>query len=93
MNAVEFIRKFGWDHTKYLLKDTELSEFAIHSNCAGKHSMDTVSVSDLKRYVDAYEFVQDLYGLDKAKEYAESPYTAPEIVEPLKQAIALVDEI
>lgn len=69
MNAVEFIRKFGWDHTKYLLEDTELSEFAIHSNCAGKYSMDTVSVSDLKRYVDAYELVESYGGLACCKNH------------------------
>ena len=80
MNAVEFIKKFGWEYAKHILTDD--APLVMDLNYA-----------DLKRYVDAYWLVQDLYGLDKAKEYAESPYTAPEIVEPLKQAIALVEEI
>ena len=91
MKANEFVKKFGLSHTVYLLKDTELTEFAIHSNCAGKHYMDTVCVSDLKRLVESHELVNDYYGLARAKEHAESNYTAPELRAALKQAIADVE--
>ena len=67
MRANEFVKKFGLSHTVYLLKDTELTEFAIHSNCAGKHYMDTVCVSDLKRLVESHELVELTGGLEMAK--------------------------
>lgn len=67
MKANEFVKKFGLSHTVYLLKDTELTEFAIHSNCAGKHYMDTVCVSDLKRLVESHELVEKHGGLLNVK--------------------------
>ena len=91
VRANEFVKKFGLEHTKYLIEDTELSEFAIHSSCAGKYSMDTVCVSDLKRLVESHELVNDYYGLTRAKEHAESNYTAPELKAALEQAIADVE--
>ena len=91
VKANEFVKKFGLEHTKYLIEDTELSEFAIHSSCAGKYSMDTVSTEDLKRLVESHDLIKDYYGLTRAKEYAESNYTAPEIKDALKQAIADVE--
>lgn len=71
MKANEFIKKFGLSHTTYLLKDTELTEFAIHSNCAGKHYMDTVCVSDLKRLVESWELVEK-HGLEQSKEIVKN---------------------
>mgnify|MGYP003613205183 CR=1 FL=1 len=50
-----------------------------------------VSFIDLKRLVESWELVMDYYGLTKAKEHAESEYTAPEIKVALKQAIADVE--
>lgn len=58
MKAIDFLKKFGLEHTKYLIEDTELTEFAIHSTCGGKYYQDTVSVSDLKQIVDAFELVE-----------------------------------
>ena len=46
---------------------------------------------DLKRLIRSHSLVADLYGLEKAKKYAESNYTAPEIKGALKQAIADVE--
>ena len=51
----------------------------------------SVSVDDLKRLVESHALVKDLYGLARAKEYCESEYTAPEVSERLKQAIADVE--
>ena len=68
VRANEFVKKFGLEHTKYLIEDTELSEFAIHSSCAGKYSMDTVCVSDLKRLVESHELVEKHGGLENAKD-------------------------
>ena len=46
---------------------------------------------DLKRLVESHELVKDYYGLTRAKEHAESNYTAPELKDALKQAIADVE--
>lgn len=43
---------------------------------------------ELKRLVESHELVGDYYGLTRAKEHAESNYTAPELKVALKQAIA-----
>ena len=50
-----------------------------------------VKMDDLKRLVESHELVSDYYGLARAKEHAESNYTAPEIKDALKQAIADVE--
>lgn len=76
MKANEFVKKFGLEHTKYLIEDTELSEFAIHSSCAGKYSMDTVSAEDLKRLVESYELVSNFGGLKRAKRILKKAYTS-----------------
>ena len=47
-----------------------------------------VCQDDLKRLVESHELVKDYYGLARAKEHAESQYTAPELKAVLKQAIA-----
>ena len=95
MKATEFIKKFGLSHTVYLLKDTELTEFAIHSNCAGKYYMDTVCVSDLKRLIESHELVESKGGLIKAKEIlADNPvwcFGSKRYSSPLERAIADVE--
>ena len=77
METSEFIRVFGLD----------ISRMAVNE-CPPEYDLDTV---ELKRLVGSHELVKDYYGLTKAKEYAESNYTAPEIKVVLKQAIADVE--
>lgn len=55
------------------------------------YRVDEVNLLLLKRLVDSHELVMDYYGLTKAKEHAESKYTAPELKFALKQAIADVE--
>ena len=55
------------------------------------YRVDEVNLLLLKRLVESYELVKDYYGLTRAKEHAESNYTAPEIKDALKQAIADVE--
>ena len=50
-------------------------------------------VSDLKRLVESIYLVKEHYTLERAKKYADSPYTAPEIKERLKQTIADYESI
>ena len=50
-----------------------------------------VSLNDLKRLVESHELVKEHGSINRAKMYAESIYTAPEVVDRLKQAIADVE--
>lgn len=96
MKAIDFVKKFGLEHTKYLIEDTELTEFAIHSTCGGKYYQDTVSVSDLKQIVDAFDLVEWHGGLSYAKSYYErNSKEYPDVVGGwgvLQQAINLVEQ-
>ena len=57
-----------------------------------KRGFDPIPIQDLKRLVDSYDLVMEHGSLDRAKEYAESPYTAPEIKCVLLKAIANVEK-
>lgn len=46
---------------------------------------------ELKRLVESHELIKEHGSIDRAKMYAESIYTAPEVVERLKQAILDVE--
>ncbi|MDS7929256.1 hypothetical protein RMB13_07160 [Acinetobacter sp. V102_4] len=47
-----------------------------------------VSIADINRLVESVFLVKEHYTLDRAKAYAASPFTAPELKERLQQAIA-----
>lgn len=50
-----------------------------------------LNLKDLKRLVESWELVKDLYGMERAKQYADSPYTAPEVSDAINQAIKDVE--
>ena len=52
-----------------------------------------IVLDELKRLVESVYLVKEHYTLDRAKIYAASPYTAPEIKERLEQAIADYESI
>ena len=83
MKAVDFVKKFGWDVAKY-----KADELKIIKSMGDKLSIED---NNLKRLVDSHELVMDYYGLTRAKEHAESNYTAPELKAALNQAIADVE--
>ena len=120
VKANEFVKKFGWDAAKDILKNkrswvdkksgrkltdnsfvlrSKTYEYAIGTLYMGNFSdydensyrVDEVNLLLLKRLVESYELVKDYYGLTRAKEHAESNYTAPEIKNALNQAIADVE--
>ena len=82
MKANEFVKNCGIDSAKSLLKMgsgyCDIMGYEFHTD-------------DLKRLVESHELVMDYYGLTRAKEHAESNYTAPELKAALKQAIADVE--
>ena len=97
MKANDFVKKVGWNLAKEYADECPCSCNYLHEH--GFYSISEtwqlnekhVLVSDLKRLVESHELVMDYYGLTRAKEYAESNYTAPEIKDALKQAIADVE--
>ena len=85
-DAVKYFREHGLEKSKKHLLD--IREAA--NQVSWVHSLEGFS-QDLKRLVESHELVVDYYGLTRAKEHAESNYTAPEIKDALKQAIADVE--
>ncbi len=79
MKANEFLRDNGLTKCSRIVDDLTEQE------------VDSDFVKDLKRLVESHELVNDYYGLARAKEHAESNYTAPELRAALKQAIADVE--
>lgn len=85
MKANEFVKKFGVSRTRYWIKEfTEINKLP-------DEMLNIEYINDLKRIVNSHELVSDYYGLARAKEHAESNYTAPELKAALKQAIADVE--
>ena len=85
-DAVKYFREHGLEKSKKHLFD--IREAA--NQVSWVHSLEGFS-QNLKRLIRSHSLVADLYGLEKAKKYAESNYTAPEIKDALKQAIADVE--
>jgi hypothetical protein len=90
MNAVEFVKKYGWDQSW-----TCLSLCASPNDKWFIYNGDSISDSDfdeLVKLVESYELVFEHGSLERAREYAESPYTAPEIKNVLLKAIREVEK-
>ena len=98
MRSNEFVKKFGWDgaisFTDWYGGNTTFKFLKVKEKTISVHSGDQpydFHINDLKRLVESRELVKDYYGLTRAKEHAESNYTAPELRAALKQAIADVE--
>ena len=99
MKENEFVKKFGWGEAKALIAkheksfmprvfdmwSDELQDFVLAEKYA------SFDMDDLKRLVESHELVKGHGSLERAKMYAESVYTAPEVIERMKQAIADVE--
>ena len=77
MKANEFFKAMGLKAVK---------QFLENDNIRTKEMSD-----ELKRLVESHELVQDLYGIERARQHADSKYTAPEISVAIKQAILDVE--
>lgn len=84
MEARKFIKEHGLEVAKMHIGYPDHVLFFQHGNCV-------VSSVELKRIVESFELVCEHGTIERAKEYANSPYTAPEVSERLKQAIADVE--
>ena len=84
MKANEFFKKHGLAEVEILLTSPSRG-FFFKEDFYKHYGFDIYE--DLKRIVESHELVSDYYGLTRAKEHAESNYTAPEFKAALKQAI------
>ena len=82
MRANEFVKKYGWDRAK-----REVALIGTIAMMCGDNDFN----NDLKRLVESHELVYEHGTTERALKYARSPYTAPEVKERLKQAIADVE--
>ena len=78
MKANEFVKEFGWEYAKHILNEDSVI-------------LVDLDYKRLKRLVESHELVKEHGSLERTKIYAESAYTAPEVKERLKQAIADVE--
>lgn len=88
MNAIEFVKKYGWEECQWVCNDL----FGASNDGTYNFDGDIVDVGDLKRLVESYELVMEHGSLERAREYAESPYTAPEVIYFLAKAIFDVEK-
>ena len=77
MKANEFFKAMGINAVRQFLENDNIRTKGMHD--------------DLKRLVESHELVKEYGSIVRAKMYAESTYTAPEVVDRLKQAIADVE--
>lgn len=77
MKANEFFKAMGINAVRQFLENDNIRTKEMHD--------------DLKRLVESHELVKEHGSLERAKMYAESMYTAPEVVERMKQAVADVE--
>lgn len=92
MKANEFVKKFGVAEAKKVLHCMDdASEFKIYMPEDTWDKPTLIDAAGLRRLIESHELVKDYYGLTRAKEHAESKYTAPELKVALKQAIADVE--
>ena len=90
MNAIQFIQKHGVEKAREVVEGApDLAEY--YSTIDGEYyriELHAVNLRHLKRLVDSIYLVKEHYTLDRAIEYANSQYTAPEIKVCLLDAIA-----
>ena len=98
MNAIQFIKDYGVDKARKVIDGAPEWAMSINFNngmyySRMEHKKGDTFLYDIKRLVESIYLVKEHYTLERAKKYADSPYTAPEIKERLEQAIADYESI
>ncbi|HGF9376302.1 TPA: hypothetical protein ACNIDW_001658 [Acinetobacter nosocomialis] len=93
MKPGKFIRNWGLPEAKRIIDespDWAKSYYEPTGQYQDQEWSDemSISLSDLKRLVESVDLVVEHYTVERAKIYANSPYTAPEVKDCLEQAIA-----
>lgn len=90
MNAIQFIKEHGVEKAREVVEGApDLAEY--YSTIDGEYyriELHAVNLRHLKRLVESVYLVKEHHTLDRAIEYANSQYTAPEIKVCLLDAIA-----
>jgi len=93
MNAIKFIKEHGVDKARKVVEGAPKWAMSINLNngmyyqrC--EHKKGDTFLYDIKRLVKSVYLVKEHHTLDRAIEYANSQYTAPEIKVCLLDAIA-----
>lgn len=102
MKATEFVKKEGLWVFKYALAQLSFNKdmflVVYHYECEfvsevkDNHGDCVFSYREVKQIVDAFDCVMEHGSVDRAKKYAESDYTAPEVRAFLNNAINLVEQ-
>lgn len=108
MKPEQFIRDYGIERTKELIKDP-LHPKMTHVSDDGRHWVNEhnknldenirkqlpslIRLEDLKRLVESLDLVLEHYTVERAEIYANSAYTAPEIKVCLLDAITDYESI
>lgn len=92
MRANEFIKKYGLDRAKKLLSITSKMNMSnlVFVSLQDGDNLD-FEVDELKRLIKSHDLVLEHGSICRAKKYAESKYTAPEVKKLLSKAIADVE--
>ena len=70
MNAVDFVKKFGWLQAKNVLQGSEdFEEVSIYLPNDNFENPTVLNVEDLKTLVDAWELVESCGGYSAAEDY------------------------
>lgn len=95
MNAIVFIQQYGIEKARKVVAAYHgIPSYTFKEKTGrGYSACQSVDLSELKRLVESVDLVKEHYTLDRAKIYAASPYTAPEIKERLEQAIADYEQL
>lgn len=93
MNAIKFIKYHGVDKARECIEEANAyGGFWVNAKTLELFNQiplyDAVSIPELSRLVESVELVKEHYTLDRAIDYANSVYTAPEIKVCLLDAIA-----
>lgn len=85
MNAVEFVKKHGWEYARHILSDD--APIVVGLDC-----------NELKRLIESWELIEKLGGLIKAKEVYQQYWNSGvgsamgHAIE-IEQAIKLVEQV
>lgn len=93
MNAIQFIKEHGVEKARKVIDGAPEWAMSINFNngmyySRMEHKKGDTFLYDIKRLVESVDLVKEHYGLDRAIDYANSDYTAPEIKVCLLDAIA-----
>lgn len=87
MEAVEFIKKYGIDEAKKVLVYCEEQGIGL---CVGSK---TVSISELKRFVESYDLVEFYGGIECSKSLSYGNIIPNKVIDEIKQAVEDMEKL